>query len=99
MKTILLFTYSSSYGAEHLDGELLQQQSYTSTHQPPIYTTTHIPAAARELPNSEFCFKEGGLADKLTKVAFLTDNVCGVCLIYLLFFVSVSVFFFCRFYH
>ncbi|XP_017260507.1 glutamine and serine-rich protein 1 [Kryptolebias marmoratus] len=43
---------SPNYGAAHLDGELLQQQSYTSTHQPPTYTTTHIPAAARTLESS-----------------------------------------------
>lgn len=37
---------SSSYGAAHLDAELLQRQSYTSTHQLPTYTTSHLPAAA-----------------------------------------------------
>nr|XP_046240864.1 glutamine and serine-rich protein 1 [Scatophagus argus] len=37
---------SSSYGAAHLDADLLQRQSYTSTHQLPTYTTSHLPAAA-----------------------------------------------------
>ncbi|XP_071385256.1 glutamine and serine-rich protein 1 [Centroberyx affinis] len=37
---------SSSYGAAHLDTELLQRQSYASTHQLPTYTTSHHPAAA-----------------------------------------------------
>ncbi|XP_076582920.1 glutamine and serine-rich protein 1 isoform X2 [Chaetodon auriga] len=37
---------SSSYGAAHLDAELLQRQNYTSTHQLPTYTTSHLPAAA-----------------------------------------------------
>ncbi|XP_061600436.1 glutamine and serine-rich protein 1 [Cololabis saira] len=40
---------SPSYGAGLLDGELLQQQNYTSTNQLPTYTTTHIPAAAGTL--------------------------------------------------
>ncbi|KAM9366092.1 glutamine and serine-rich protein 1 [Symphorus nematophorus] len=35
-----------SYGAAHLDAELLQRQSYASTHQLPTYTTSHLPAAA-----------------------------------------------------
>ncbi|KAM4602819.1 glutamine and serine-rich protein 1 [Polymixia lowei] len=35
---------SSSYGAAHLDTELLQRQSYASTHQLPTYTTSHHPA-------------------------------------------------------
>ncbi|KAM4593039.1 glutamine and serine-rich protein 1 isoform 2-T2 [Odontesthes bonariensis] len=43
---------SPSYGAAHLDGELLQQQSYTSTHQLPTYTTAQIPAAAGTLESS-----------------------------------------------
>uniref|UniRef100_A0A1A8JN71 Glutamine and serine rich 1 n=1 Tax=Nothobranchius kuhntae TaxID=321403 RepID=A0A1A8JN71_NOTKU len=43
---------SPNYGAAHLDGELLQQQSYSSTHQPPTYTTTHIPADTRTLESS-----------------------------------------------
>ncbi|KAM9765630.1 glutamine and serine-rich protein 1 isoform 1-T1 [Menidia menidia] len=43
---------SPSYGAAHLDGELLQPQSYTSTHQLPTYTTAHTPAAAGTLESS-----------------------------------------------
>ncbi|XP_070759779.1 glutamine and serine-rich protein 1 [Enoplosus armatus] len=43
---------SSSYGAAHLDAELLQRQSYTSTHQLPTYTTSHLPAAAGALDSS-----------------------------------------------
>ncbi|KAM4744542.1 glutamine and serine-rich protein 1 [Anableps anableps] len=43
---------SSDYVAPHLDGELLQQQSYTTTQQLPTYTTAHIPAAARTLESS-----------------------------------------------
>lgn len=43
---------SPSYGAAHLDAELLQRQSYTSTHQLPTYTTSHIPAAAGTLESS-----------------------------------------------
>ncbi|XP_068167779.1 glutamine and serine-rich protein 1 [Antennarius striatus] len=37
---------SSSYGTANLDAELLQRQGYTSTHQLPTYTTSHLPAAA-----------------------------------------------------
>ncbi|KAM9410377.1 glutamine and serine-rich protein 1 isoform 2-T2 [Pholidichthys leucotaenia] len=41
---------SPSYEAIHPDAELLQRQScYTSTHQLPTYTTSHIPAAAGTL--------------------------------------------------
>lgn len=40
---------SPSYGASHLDAELLQRQSYASTHQLPTYTTSHLPAAAGTL--------------------------------------------------
>ncbi|KAM3876619.1 glutamine and serine-rich protein 1 [Diretmus argenteus] len=36
---------SSSYGGAHLDTELLQRQSYASTHQLPTYTTSHHPVA------------------------------------------------------
>lgn len=36
---------SHSYGAVHLDAELLQRQSYSSTHQLPTYTTSHLSAA------------------------------------------------------
>ncbi|XP_035538280.1 glutamine and serine-rich protein 1 isoform X1 [Morone saxatilis] len=43
---------SSSYGAAHLDAELLQRQSYTSSHQLPTYTTSHLPAAAGALDSS-----------------------------------------------
>lgn len=43
---------SPSYGAAHLDAELLQRQSYTSTHQLPTYTTSHVPAAAGTLESS-----------------------------------------------
>ncbi|XP_070684584.1 glutamine and serine-rich protein 1 [Pempheris klunzingeri] len=43
---------SSSYGAAHLDAELLQRQSYTSTHQLPTFTTSHLPAAAGALDSS-----------------------------------------------
>ncbi|KAM9860930.1 glutamine and serine-rich protein 1 isoform 2-T2 [Aulostomus maculatus] len=43
---------SPSYGAAHLDAELLQRQSYTSTHQLPTYTTAHLPAAAGVLDTS-----------------------------------------------
>lgn len=43
---------SPIYGAAHLDAELLQRQSYTSTHQLPTYTTSHIPAAAGTLESS-----------------------------------------------
>ncbi|XP_020496128.2 glutamine and serine-rich protein 1 [Labrus bergylta] len=43
---------SSSYGAAHLEAELLQRQSYTSTHQLPTYTTSHLPAAAGTLDSS-----------------------------------------------
>ncbi|XP_069029590.1 glutamine and serine-rich protein 1 [Embiotoca jacksoni] len=43
---------SPSYGAAQLDAELLRQQSYTSTHQLPTYTTSHIPAAAGTLESS-----------------------------------------------
>ncbi|CAJ1048828.1 glutamine and serine-rich protein 1 isoform X2 [Xyrichtys novacula] len=43
---------SSSYGAAQLDAELLQRQSYTSTHQLPTYTTSHLPAAAGALDSS-----------------------------------------------
>ncbi|XP_074469638.1 glutamine and serine-rich protein 1 [Sebastes fasciatus] len=43
---------SSSYGAAHLDAELLQRQSYASTHQLPTYTTSHLPAAAGALDSS-----------------------------------------------
>lgn len=39
-----------SYGATLLDGELLQQQSYASSHQLPSYNTSHVPAGA-----GEFC--------------------------------------------
>ncbi|XP_026176245.1 glutamine and serine-rich protein 1 isoform X2 [Mastacembelus armatus] len=45
-------TKSPSYGAAHLDTELLQRQSYTSTHQLPTYTTAHLPAAAGTLDTS-----------------------------------------------
>ncbi|KAM6980939.1 glutamine and serine-rich protein 1 [Aplochiton taeniatus] len=34
---------SASYGANLLDPELLQRQTYASTHQLPTYTTTHHP--------------------------------------------------------
>ncbi|XP_011617393.2 glutamine and serine-rich protein 1 isoform X2 [Takifugu rubripes] len=37
---------SSSYGAAHLDPELLQRQSYNSAHQLPMYTTSHLNASA-----------------------------------------------------
>ncbi|XP_031702631.1 glutamine and serine-rich protein 1 [Anarrhichthys ocellatus] len=43
---------SPSYGAAHLDAELLQRQSYTNTHQLPTYTTSHIPATAGTLDSS-----------------------------------------------
>lgn len=43
---------SSSYGAAHLDAELLQRQSYSSTHQLPTYTASNIPAAAGTLESS-----------------------------------------------
>ncbi|GAA6235198.1 glutamine and serine-rich protein 1 [Lates japonicus] len=43
---------SPSYGATHLDAELLQRQSYTSTHQLPNYTTSHLPAAAGTLDSN-----------------------------------------------
>ncbi|KAF7665008.1 hypothetical protein LDENG_00156750 [Lucifuga dentata] len=43
---------SPSYGAVQLDTELLQRQSYTSTHQLPTYTTSHHPAAAGALDSS-----------------------------------------------
>ncbi|XP_023251026.1 glutamine and serine-rich protein 1 [Seriola lalandi dorsalis] len=43
---------SPSYGATHLDAELLQRQSYTSTHQLPTYTTSHLPAAAGTLDSN-----------------------------------------------
>ncbi|XP_029315091.1 LOW QUALITY PROTEIN: glutamine and serine-rich protein 1 [Cottoperca gobio] len=43
---------SSSYGAAHLDAELLQRQSYASTHQLPTYTTSHLPVAAGALDSS-----------------------------------------------
>ncbi|XP_053178252.1 glutamine and serine-rich protein 1 [Scomber japonicus] len=43
---------SPSYGATHLDAELLQRQSYTSTHQLPTYTTSHLTAAAGALDTS-----------------------------------------------
>uniref|UniRef100_UPI0037E8D5AE glutamine and serine-rich protein 1 n=1 Tax=Semicossyphus pulcher TaxID=241346 RepID=UPI0037E8D5AE len=43
---------SSNYGGAHLDAELLQRQSYTSTHQLPTYTTSHLPAAAGALDTS-----------------------------------------------
>ncbi|XP_033972344.1 glutamine and serine-rich protein 1 isoform X1 [Trematomus bernacchii] len=43
---------SSSYGAAHLDAELLQRQSYTSSHQLPTYTTTHLAAPAGALDSS-----------------------------------------------
>ncbi|XP_054892788.1 glutamine and serine-rich protein 1 [Poeciliopsis prolifica] len=43
---------SPNYVAPNLDGELLQQQSYTTTQQLPTYTTAHIPAAARTLESS-----------------------------------------------
>lgn len=42
------FRCSSSYGAAHLDSELLQRQSYTSAHQLPMYTTSHLTASAGE---------------------------------------------------
>ncbi|KAK5873860.1 hypothetical protein PBY51_018862 [Eleginops maclovinus] len=43
---------SSSYGAAHLDAELLQRQSYTSSHQHPTYTTTHLAAPSGALDSS-----------------------------------------------
>ncbi|MEQ2221507.1 hypothetical protein ILYODFUR_016611 [Ilyodon furcidens] len=43
---------SPNYVTPHLDGELLQQQSYTTTQQLPTYTTAHIPAAARTLEST-----------------------------------------------
>ncbi|XP_029937138.1 glutamine and serine-rich protein 1 isoform X2 [Myripristis murdjan] len=43
---------SPSYGAAHLDAELLQRQSYATTHQLPTYTTSHHPAAAGTLDSS-----------------------------------------------
>ncbi|XP_029945122.1 glutamine and serine-rich protein 1 [Salarias fasciatus] len=43
---------SSSYGAAHLDAELLQRQSYSSTHQLPTYTTSNIPAAVGTLESN-----------------------------------------------
>ncbi|KAG7482662.1 hypothetical protein JOB18_027493 [Solea senegalensis] len=43
---------SPSYGAAHLDTEVLQRQSYTSTHQLPTYTTSHPPAAAGTLDSN-----------------------------------------------
>lgn len=42
-------TCSPSYGATYLDAELLQRQSYTTTHQLSTYTTSHIPVAAGTL--------------------------------------------------
>lgn len=48
---------SPSYGATYLDAELLQRQSYTTTHQLPTYTTSHIPVATGELwPYNEILF-------------------------------------------
>uniref|UniRef100_A0A3B3D2L8 Glutamine and serine rich 1 n=2 Tax=Oryzias melastigma TaxID=30732 RepID=A0A3B3D2L8_ORYME len=53
-------TIKPSYGATLLDGELLQQQSYASSHQLPSYNTLHVPAGAGEfcIPYSKrlFCF-------------------------------------------
>ncbi|XP_068586486.1 glutamine and serine-rich protein 1 [Cebidichthys violaceus] len=43
---------SPSYGAAHLDAELLQRQSYTNIHQLPTYTTSHLPAIAGTLDSS-----------------------------------------------
>ncbi|XP_040056315.2 glutamine and serine-rich protein 1 [Gasterosteus aculeatus] len=43
---------SSSYGAAHLDAELLQRQSYADNHQLPTYTTSHLPATAGTLDSS-----------------------------------------------
>ncbi|AWP01685.1 putative glutamine and serine-rich protein 1 [Scophthalmus maximus] len=43
---------SPSYGAAQLDAELLQRQGYTSTHQLPTYTTSHLPAAAGTLDSN-----------------------------------------------
>ncbi|KAM8895320.1 glutamine and serine-rich protein 1 isoform 2-T2 [Spinachia spinachia] len=43
---------SSSYGAAHLDAELLQRQSYANNHQLPTYTTSHLPATAATLDSS-----------------------------------------------
>ncbi|XP_029980772.1 glutamine and serine-rich protein 1 isoform X2 [Sphaeramia orbicularis] len=43
---------SPSYGTTHLDTELLQRQSYSSSHQLPTYTTSHLPAAAGALDTS-----------------------------------------------
>lgn len=37
-----LFTYSSSYGSTQLDSELLQRQTFATSHQP-TFTTTHHP--------------------------------------------------------
>ncbi|XP_022521738.2 glutamine and serine-rich protein 1 [Astyanax mexicanus] len=36
-------TTSSSYGATHLEAELLHRQTYASTHSLPTYTTSHHP--------------------------------------------------------
>lgn len=38
-----------SYGAAHLDSELIQRQSYTTSQQLPTYTTSQLASAAGEL--------------------------------------------------
>lgn len=41
-----------SYGAAHLDSELIQRQSYTTTQQLPTYTTSQLASAAAALESS-----------------------------------------------
>ncbi|TKS70042.1 Glutamine and serine-rich protein 1 [Collichthys lucidus] len=57
---------SSSYGAAHLDAELLQRQSYTSTHQLPTYTTSHLPAGAGTNSSTTELYLTGALPSTAT---------------------------------
>ncbi|XP_041850485.1 glutamine and serine-rich protein 1 isoform X2 [Melanotaenia boesemani] len=57
---------SPSYGAAHLDGELLQQQSYTSAHQLPSYTATHLNAAAGSSTSTTELYLTGALPSTAT---------------------------------
>eukprot|EP00064_Thunnus_orientalis_P005305 superscaffoldBa00000512_g5319 len=57
---------SPSYGAAHLDAELLQRQSYTSTHQLPTYTTSHLPAAAGTNSSTTELYLTGALPSTAT---------------------------------
>nr|XP_004539483.2 glutamine and serine-rich protein 1 isoform X2 [Maylandia zebra] len=57
---------SPSYGATYLDAELLQRQSYTTTHQLPTYTTSHIPVATGANSSTTELYLTGALPSTAT---------------------------------